>query len=522
ADLAISNDNSLFDALAGARAGTSAAPAAPPTSYVAQGTGNFYVRSDWTKTSAWSVFQCSRRLVDDHQHNDAGNFILTRGADDLVVDPSPYGSLSTLTGNAPAVDSAILPDGYSPSQAGWGQTTKLVWSKQSSSGVAVARCDYADQFHGEDAPSDVQHALRDYVLLPGQGGDATVVLVDRVVTGDASRGMHLRVRTPGTLSQSGDTATTTIGASALSVQKVYASSGSGSVRTMPTGSDCSSGPRGQCDMSRLDSGQEYRIDVAGPEAVAIHVVDSHAATSTAPTSTPLSGTGYRGAVVSKAGGSIAVIATDKADGTIPASLTYSAPANASAVHVVVDAPAGDGGRSDVTGVLDGTNCKMTVTPHAGASGGFDGHGLVVKVNGSCAVTDDTAAAVTPPPVTTMSMTTTSGAGGASATTPITAGGAPTTVDGGTAAGGSAVANDGTGGAGSGVASNGVGGTDDDGTTDPSLGSVSAAAGDPNHTAALTGHCAVRGGLTHNASAPAMLASCIGALALIRRRRARRS
>ncbi|HEX3593871.1 MAG TPA: hypothetical protein VHU80_02185, partial [Polyangiaceae bacterium] len=83
-DLALSNDNPLFDALAAARAGASAAPANPPTSYLAPGTGNFYVRGAWSKDAPWSVFQCSRRLVDDHQHNDAGNFVLTRGADDLV------------------------------------------------------------------------------------------------------------------------------------------------------------------------------------------------------------------------------------------------------------------------------------------------------------------------------------------------------------------------------------------------------------------------------------------------------
>src|SRR6185369_3023271 len=111
--------------------------------------------------------------------NDAGNLVLTRGADDLVVDPSPYGTLSTLTGNAPAVDSDTVPDGYSPSQANWGKSTRLAWARQSSSGVAVARCDYADQFRYEDYPGDVTTALRDYVLVP-DGGDGEIVIVDRV------------------------------------------------------------------------------------------------------------------------------------------------------------------------------------------------------------------------------------------------------------------------------------------------------------------------------------------------------
>jgi len=543
-DLALSNDNSLFDALAGARTGASAAPANAPTGYLAQGTGNFYVRGAWTKDTAWSVFQCSRRLVDDHQHNDAGNFVLTRGADDLVVDPSPYGSLSTLTGNAPAVDSAVLPDGYSPSQAGWGQTTKLVWSKQSSSGVAVARCDYADQFRTEETASDVQHALRDYVMVPTQGGDGTVVLVDRVVTGDAGRALHLRVRTPATLSLGGDTATATVGSSALSIQKVFASSGVGSVRDMPTGSDCSSSPRGQCDISRLSSGQEYRLDVAGPEAVAIHVVDGHAAGASAPTSTLLTGTGYRGALVTRASGSIAVVATDKADGSIASSLTYGVPAGSGAVHVVVDAPAGTTGRSDVTGVLDGTNCKMTVTPHAGTSGGFDGHGLVIRVSSSCAVTDDTAVQA---PVTPVSP---SGAGGTSAgvagvggtasiagvggTASITGAGAAASIAGaggvasvagaggatGTAttanAGGSAMAIDADGGVG--ATTNGQGGTT---ATVPqsgmTLGSASSMAGNPIQ-AASGANCSMRHGPARGTSTPLAMAACIGALGLVRRRR----
>jgi len=35
--------------------------------------------------------------------------MLSRGGADLIVDPSPYGSLSTLTGNAPTVLSRQLP-----------------------------------------------------------------------------------------------------------------------------------------------------------------------------------------------------------------------------------------------------------------------------------------------------------------------------------------------------------------------------------------------------------------------------
>ena len=42
--------------------------------------------------------------------------MISRGKDEVVVDPSPYGTFSTLTSNAPTVRSAQLPDEYQPSQ----------------------------------------------------------------------------------------------------------------------------------------------------------------------------------------------------------------------------------------------------------------------------------------------------------------------------------------------------------------------------------------------------------------------
>ena len=405
-NLALSNENPLFDALAAARVGPSTPiPTTSPTSYVAHGTGNWYARGAWAKNTVWSVFSCSHRLVDDHQHNDAGNWVLTRGADDVVVDPSPYGSLSSLTGNAPAVDSKVLPDGYSPSQANWGLTTRLVWAKQSASGIGVARCDYADQFRRPDVTSDVQHAIRDFVLVPN-GENGTVVLVDRVVTGDASRGLHLRVRSPSTLALGGDTATGTIGASSVSIQKLWATNGSANVRDMPLTPECDSNNRGTCDISRLPSGQEYRLDVSGPNAGAIHVVDAQAAGAAPPANRLLSGAGYRGVLLGQPGTHVAVVLNDGVDGTPQATLSYRLPSGTGATHVVVDAPVDANGVSDVASHLDGTDCVVTVTPHAGTAPGFDGHGLIVRLTSTCSDSEDSAVAPVDPG-------TIGGAGGAS-------------------------------------------------------------------------------------------------------------
>jgi hypothetical protein len=321
-------------------------------------------------------------LVADHQYANAGNWVLTRGADDLVVDPSPYGSLSTLTGNAPAIDTATLPDGYSPSQGYWGKKTGLVWSRQSGSGIAAARCDYADQFQRSDVPSDVALALRDFVMIPHADG-ATVVLVDRAATSAPERALHLRVRTPATLTLVGDSATGTVGASSLTIRQLWTSGGAANVRAMPQASECPSSSH-DCDVSKLPVGSEYRVDVAGPAASAIHVISAAGGASQA--SSLLSGTGYRGALIGVPGQSVAVIETDAASPVT--SLTYRVPANADTIHVVLDAPANAQGQSDVTASRDGADCSVEVKAHSGAGTAMNGRPLVVRASSDCALVDD--------------------------------------------------------------------------------------------------------------------------------------
>ncbi len=386
-DLKLSNENPLFDALAEAASASLPAaslPTSAPTNYLARGTGNWYVRGSWAAETAWGVFQCSRHLVDDHQYFNAGNWVLTRGADDLVVDPSPYGSLSTLTGNAPAIDTASLPEGYSPSQGYWGQKTGLVWSRQSGSGIAVARCDYADQFRRSDVPSDVSLALRDFVMIP-RGANATVVLVDRAVTSAAERALHLRVRTPATLTLTGDAATGRVGASSLTIQRLWTSSGAPNVRAMPQASECSSSNHA-CDVSKLPAGSEYRVDVPGPAASAIHVIS--AGTAAVAPSQQLSGAGYRGALLEADGLQVAVIGADTVAAKSLDSLVYRVPSRDGTVHVVLDAPVDAGGLSDAVAARDGADCRVEVKAHTGAAPGLPGRPLVVRATSDCALADD--------------------------------------------------------------------------------------------------------------------------------------
>jgi hypothetical protein len=418
--LDLQNENPLFDALALAAAGTSAAlPAEASTNYLARGAGNWYVRGAWAAETAWAVFQCAPRLVDDHQYANAGNWVLTRGADDLVVDPSPYGSLSTLTGNAPAIDSGSLPEGYSPSQGYWGEKSGLVWARQSGSGIAAARCDYADQFQRSDVPSDVSHALRDFVMIPDDAG-AAIVLIDRATTGGAERNLHLRVRTPSSLSLSGDVASATLGGSSLAVRKVWASSGTPSVRAMPQASECPSSSH-TCDVSKLAAGTEYRIDVSGPSAAAIHVVNAAAPGVEAPGQL-LTGSGYRGVLVKRGATQVAVVTSDAA-APVGAAFSYRVPAAANVVHVVVDAPTDAAGTSDVSAVLDGSDCKVEVKAHSGATPGLEGRPLVVRLQADCSLRDDgTKAPLEPDPSGPGMAGTPGSAGGSNPGAPNGAGG----------------------------------------------------------------------------------------------------
>jgi hypothetical protein len=382
--LGLSNENPLFDALAAAQAGTlTALQPSSATSYLSRGAGNWYVRGDWTSAAAWGVFQCSHQLVNDHQYPNAGNWVLSRGADDLVVDPSPYGSLSTLTGNAPAIDSGSLPDGYSPSQGFWGKRTGWVWTRQSDSGLAAGRCEYADQFQRSDVPSDVKSALRDFVMLPESDG-AIVVLVDRASTAGAERALHLRVRTPVALTLQGDRAYGTSAGSSLSIDRLWSSSGAPTTRVMPRAEECPSSSH-TCDISKLPSGSEYRIDVAGGSAFAIHVVSARAGVA-AQNAKLLAGSGFKGALLERVGGNVAVITSDA--GTPAAALSYGVPAANGARHVVLDAPVNAAGESDVVAVREGSDCKVQVVPHVGVGPGLPGRPLIVAVQSDCSVRDD--------------------------------------------------------------------------------------------------------------------------------------
>jgi hypothetical protein len=389
-------DSLLYDALATIGESPVVVPRASwPTFYRAAGTATVFARTSWDPHAIWFVAACGRTTMTDHRGPNAGNFVLSRGAADLIVDPSPYGSLSTLTGNAPAVRSAQLPASYQPSQGAWGAAVHWRWATQTAGGVTAARCDYSDAFRFQERPSDVPEALRDFVLLPSADArDAQLVIVDRAVTGDADRHMYLRFRVPGTLSldptggsaprpaggavgvptpalaslDAEGTATAQIGDARLAIH------GAGGKLARTALKDCfqPGTERGNCDAARFPV-TDYRAEIPGPEPRAVHVIDATGPRAVA-TSRPISGAGWSGVALTGPRDAIVAWPTRTA-----AALSYRAPRRRAVTHVVLDAPA-----ARLTARPDGDACAVTVEPGSRAPAGP----LIAVLDERCAVTTD--------------------------------------------------------------------------------------------------------------------------------------
>jgi hypothetical protein len=276
--------------------------------------------------------------------------VLSRGKDDVIVDPSPYGTLSTLTSNAPSVASSQLPKDYVPSQGLWGTKTGFDFATQRASGVVAVRCDYSDQYRFQDRRSDVAEALRDLVLLPASDGvDAVLLVLDRADTGDRARAMSLRFRTPGHLALAGAIASATVGATKL----IIAALGPRPVIGVPSAKDCfgQGTVRGQCDAARFPV-TDVRETVPGPRPIAVHAIAAIDAHAPPPRIEELRGDGWQGIRV--VGPREAVViwraGTDE--------LSYRVPVGTAVTHVVLDAPTS----ADVRAHRDGNMCAVTLAP----------------------------------------------------------------------------------------------------------------------------------------------------------------
>jgi hypothetical protein len=377
-------DYLLFDALASIGDPPSLVPRTSwPTWYEAPATGTLFTRTGWDEHAIWFVALCDKPAV-DHRGPNAGNFVLSRGQADLVVDPSPYGSLSTLTGNGPTVLSKQLPANYQPSQGAWGEDVAWDWSTKTQSGVVAARCNYGDTYRFQEHKTDVAEALRDFVLVPSKDGrDASLVIIDRATTGEADRKMFLRFRVPGEIAiDKAGIGTIAIKDAKLAISDGAATPGPAATIGHTAEKDCfkDGTQRGKCDAARFPV-SDYRVEIAGPAPRSIHVLEA-TGTSGGAGHAAMSGDGWTGVHVTTTGGGArdAVVVWPVKPG---AGFTYRAPKAASVSHIVLDAPATDG-KASVTAKPDGDACAVTVA----AGGKITATPIIVMLDASCAIAGD--------------------------------------------------------------------------------------------------------------------------------------
>lgn len=374
-------DYFLYDALAAAPATAALAPRSTwPTLYTAPATSTIFARTRWDAKAVWFVAECAAALPVDHRQPKAGNFVLSRGTDDVIVDPSPYGSASTLTSNAPTVVSAHMPADYKPSQGAWGRGTAWQFIAQTRSGVLAARCDYAGAYQMQEQRTDIASATRDFVLLPNADGtDAALVVIDRASTGAADRGMNLRFHVVGGLTLAADTAEKLLGSTKLTIAAASRSSGT-AVVARPSAKDCFAAgvSKGKCDAARF-AASAYLVELAGPSPSAVHVLGVTGQGAPAVTQAPINGDGYAGVQLTGARTASVIWPLRFARGAF----IYRAPAG---THVLLDVV--DADHASITAKRDGNACAVSVMP----GGPIPARPAVIILDARCALTVDRATA----------------------------------------------------------------------------------------------------------------------------------
>jgi hypothetical protein len=355
----------LFAALGEATPGKSVAfpRASMQPAYFAPGTSILYARSNWSRDAVWFAAFCSSTIDVDHLPANAGNFVFSRGRDHGIVDPSPYGSLSSLTSNAPGIDAPGQPEGYVPGQSYWSLETGFRWRARTADGLLAARCDYADQWRFREVRSPIRLALRDFVLLPwrdaGGRDSATLLVIDRARTREAEHALHLRFRSKAELTGDGEVASATLRDSRLQIRRLGASGGTAEVRRLPKGDCFGAGTeRGNCDASRFEA-SEVRLKVPGTDAWAAFAIElGPLADTTGATPVALAATGGHAWLVERGGRRFVVAFADGAG-----ELDYRLPAG-EATHVVLPVAGADSMRV-ATSLAEG-ECRYIIGGSQGA------------------------------------------------------------------------------------------------------------------------------------------------------------
>jgi hypothetical protein len=142
-------------------------------------------------------------------------------------------------------------------------------------------------------------------------------------------------------------------------------------------------PCGQCNSGRF-AVDKYALQIPGPSALAIHVIDGLGASEDPATvgslnddnydPAPKQNGGVIGAAIYRASIQSYVVASSAQDGAAGTTLAYSVPGGSPSRHIVFDAPEDASGSSNVTAVAQADRCAISLSSGAG----FAGHPVIVS------------------------------------------------------------------------------------------------------------------------------------------------
>lgn len=209
------------------------------TSYLAAGTGTLFARTAWTPDAVWLAFQSGPHFS-DHQHLDQGHFAVTRGADALLIDPSAYGSGSSLGHNTLLIDDGKEGLPYAPNQVPERVGSKLLRFDDDGAFVHVLG-DFTSAYEpprfADDGKRTVSRAERELIFsrspIAGGPASARLVIYDRVTVSKPTFGVTWAAHTAGTIDRAGATARVAAGRSVAAVTTMVPTGVEGKLVTEP-------------------------------------------------------------------------------------------------------------------------------------------------------------------------------------------------------------------------------------------------------------------------------------------------
>jgi hypothetical protein len=336
-------------------------PRAGATSYLSKGTATAIARTAWKEDATWFAASFAPSLS-DHQHLDAGHFALVRGADQLLVDSSGYGSYSSMSHNTILVDDNKETLNYAPNQGTWSDTAHVERFEDAKDFVYVMG-EYTSAYNPSGWPRDqpkrsVSRAERDIVF---SRRSSTVVVYDRITVVKPEYGVTFVVHPGDKADVRGTTARANVGASSVAIASLLP--GNAPLRSVKEPTNRGEGPF--YDNTPPEGKTTFRLEAVSPtgsvERRFLHTfvagprVDPAVDKPGENAPARLEGDGAHGASI---GDEVFVFPAGAAHPS-PAAMWYRAPLGATQ-HAIVGLS--HGGRYKVTLTKEAGKCRVALAP----------------------------------------------------------------------------------------------------------------------------------------------------------------